>query len=258
MKKPLTRTQEAAMAMMLHGKTIDTEKAKKGFYYKRMNVQCRHIDFCIYILRKKGYRITTHRRPKVGYAEYYIAKKDMDYNAKKFNEAMRVQDELKRQATAVLNRCLSDESATAPLNSRFDIKELRNRYGSVAEKHYKTVHHMVKTMADAIAPSFNLKPSDLFIPRRYREIVDARQVLQYVLVKECFFSLSKAGKETVIGSAAHSTVVHSCSEILNVSRTVDHVAAALNHAIGIARQHYSAQRYPCPAVTGLHARATAA
>jgi len=33
MKKPLTRTQEAAMAMMLHGKTIDTEKAKKGFYY---------------------------------------------------------------------------------------------------------------------------------------------------------------------------------------------------------------------------------
>ena len=138
------------------------------------------------------------------------------------------------------------------------INDLRKRYASLTADHYHSLPPIVQQLAEAIAPFFKLKAQDIFIPRRVRNIVDARQVLQFALVRGCGMQLTETGKLTVVGGADHTTVLHACNVIGHVGRSVDHVAAALNHAIGIARQHYSAQRYPCPAITGLHLKQEAA
>ena len=150
------------------------------------------------------------------------------------------------------------ESCPDRMASQLNINELRKRYAAVTSDHYHSLPPIVQQLAESIAPFFRISAADIFIPRRVRNIVDARQVLQFALVRGCGMQLTETGRLTVVGGADHTTVLHGCNVIGHVSRTVDHVAAALNHAIGIARKHYSAQRYPCPAVTGLHARATAA
>lgn len=140
----------------------------------------------------------------------------------------------------------------------FNINDLRKRYAAVTADHYHSLPPIVQQLAEAIAPFFRLNAADIFIPRRIRNIVDARQVLQFALVRGCGMQLTETGRLTVVGGADHTTVLHACNVIGHVARSVDHVAAALNHAIGIARQHYAVQKYPCPSFTGLHLKATVA
>lgn len=144
-----------------------------------------------------------------------------------------------------------------PKNSSPTITELRRIYGKAAKEHYLTAPPIVKQLAEAIAPLFGLQATDIFIPRRTRNVVDARQVLQFALVRGGDMTLTDAGRHTVIGGADHTTVLHSCGIIGHVSRSVPQVAAALDHAVSIAWQYYGIKKYPCPSITGLHLRPAA-
>lgn len=118
-----------------------------------------------------------------------------------------------------------------------NIQELRKRYAAVTSDHYHSLPPIVQQLAEAIAPFFRLNAADIFIPRRVRNIVDARQVLQFALVRGCGMQLTETGRLTVVGGADHTTVLHACNVIGHVGKYVQNVADALDEAVRMARAY---------------------
>lgn len=124
-----------------------------------------------------------------------------------------------------------------PKNNTPSITDLRKKYGTQSDDHMTSQPAIVQQLAEVIAPYFDLRPSDIFIPRRVRSIVDARQVLMFALHRGCDFGLSETGRITVLGGANHTTVIHACNVIGHVGKSVQNVADALDEAVRMARAY---------------------
>lgn len=137
-------------------------------------------------------------------------------------------------------------------NKHISIAYLRKAYGRQSQEHYHTQPQIVQEIANAIAPLFRLNPEDIFIPRRRRDICDARKVLQFALVRGMGMGLTEAGRVSMVGGVDHTTVVHSCKVVGHIAKTVPAVDTALTKAVEIARMRKHIESIPCPAITGLH------
>ena len=124
-----------------------------------------------------------------------------------------------------------------PRISTPSITDLRRKYGTQASDHMDQQPDIVQRLAKVIAPYFQLQPSDIFIPRRVRSIVDARQVLMFALHRGCDLTLTETGRMAVLGGADHTTVIHACEIIGYTGRSVQRVADALDEAVRVAREY---------------------
>jgi chromosomal replication initiator protein len=63
-----------------------------------------------------------------------------------------------------------------------------------------------KKVLSGILQYFQIKPADLFGPRRQKELVLPRQIAMYILYKECQLPMEKVGE--ILGGRDHTTVLH--------------------------------------------------
>lgn len=82
---------------------------------------------------------------------------------------------------------------------------------TLAEKELNHITIKPKTVIDAVADYFHLKPSQLRSETRVKEIVWPRQILMYLLRVELNLPLMKVGE--ILGGRDHSTILHGVNKI---------------------------------------------
>ena len=118
---------------------------------------------------------------------------------------------------AKLNYSVNDSLSAAAIlkfikdHTDCEITKLSNGH----QKLYK-----VEDIKTLIIRYFNVEKTDFESKRRYRELVQARQVAMYFCVKYTKDSLSKIGYK--IGYKNHATVIHACKTVQNYIDTDRH------------------------------------
>ena len=116
------------------------------------------------------------------------------------------------------------------------LHDLRRQQGRQTSQHMSTMTDTETRIMNYIASQRGIETTDILLHSRLRVVVEARQMAQYVFVKQLGYTLERTGEKLCVYAQDHSTVLHGVNMAVNLAQTDDSYNEVLTAACRLAAQ----------------------